>query len=251
MPNNTEFKGIIAPEKESRILSRVSTTPELSDESNQLDGILAYKTTDHKILHCNENFLRYIGYKNVNTLIGKTDHDLIWQEYTDIYHGQENDAISNQVYSALHPGKDVNGRNFLFFNRKYPWTDKHGKIIGLVSYSIEIENSNLIELGHLLKKTDVSNSRGIHFLDKQRSTFGLSQREAECLFYMVRGKTVKKIAEILGISDRTVETYTERLKNKFNCHSKSDLIEVAIKIGFVNVVPNSIFSTKLLDSLKD
>jgi len=56
----------------------------------------------------------------------------------------------------------------------------------------------------------------------------LSQREAECLHYIVRGKSIKTIANILGISARTAEHYLERLKFKFGVSFKSQLIQKAI-----------------------
>jgi len=69
------------------------------------------------------------------------------------------------------------------------------------------------------------------------SIFNLTEREGHCLFYLVRGKTAKEISEKLNLSRRTVEQYTESIKIKFNCSKKSDLIEKAIQIGFVYILP--------------
>jgi DNA-binding CsgD family transcriptional regulator len=70
-------------------------------------------------------------------------------------------------------------------------------------------------------------------MDNQLCLVTLSKRERECLFYIVCGKSAKSIAKILGISNRTVESYIEHLKEKFHCHNKADLIESAIKSGLV------------------
>jgi DNA-binding CsgD family transcriptional regulator len=39
------------------------------------------------------------------------------------------------------------------------------------------------------------------------------------------GKTAKASAQQLGLSPRTVESYLETVKHKFNVSNKSDLIE--------------------------
>lgn len=234
-------------------LSKVINRPGVSDRSciDQLEGILAYKTVDHEIVHCNNNFLKYIGYKSVTELEGKTDHDLIWHQYTDIYHNQEDDALDDKVYYALHPGTDVDGRDFLFFNRKYPWFDEKNRMRGIISYSIEISDSSLIQIGKLLKKTAVHNPTGVHFVGKPSAMPHLSKREKQCLFYLIRGKTAKSIGEILHISYRTVECYINGLKDKLNCRTRSELIDFAINVNFVQIIPGDIFPDELINSLSD
>lgn len=64
----------------------------------------------------------------------------------------------------------------------------------------------------------------------------LSKRERECLLYIVHGKTAKDIAKILGISNRTVESYIEHLKKKLHSLNKAHLIDNAIKSGLIEIV---------------
>lgn len=242
--------------KDSKIISennisKIILMNEISNNLNELEGILAYKSIDHEIIHCNEKFLKYTGHKNIKEIAGKTDYDLIWQEYTDIYHNQEDDTLYGEYYSALHPGKDVDGRDFLFFNRKYPWIGSDKKTKGIISYSIEIKDSRFVEIGNLLKRTAIYNPKGIHYIKKTRLSYNLSKREVECLFYLVRGKSMKTVAKILGLSPRTIETYLARLKEKINCYNKSDLIEFAIKEGFADMMPEHLSPLNLTNSLKE
>ena len=58
------------------------------------------------------------------------------------------------------------------------------------------------------------------------------------------------MAKILALSPRTVEQYIDNLKLKLNCRNKSDLIDAAIQMGFVDIVPSSLFNKNLLASLK-
>ena len=52
----------------------------------------------------------------------------------------------------------------------------------------------------------------------------LSKREIECAYYLIRGMTAKQIAKIIFLSPRTIEHYIDRIKSKFKCKSRSDLI---------------------------
>ncbi|MCK4870980.1 MAG: helix-turn-helix transcriptional regulator, partial [Gammaproteobacteria bacterium] len=52
----------------------------------------------------------------------------------------------------------------------------------------------------------------------------LSDRQIECLTYLLAGYTAKEIAQILGLSFRTVESYVEIIKQKHGCPNKKELI---------------------------
>jgi DNA-binding CsgD family transcriptional regulator len=64
-------------------------------------------------------------------------------------------------------------------------------------------------------------------------TSPLTQREIEVLSYTLRGQSARLIANILGISVKTVEYHLARIKHKFQCHSKAELIETALKQGYL------------------
>lgn len=55
----------------------------------------------------------------------------------------------------------------------------------------------------------------------------LSRRQMQVLEGLVSGQTLKKIAQNLGISQFTVRTYQERLLEKFDVHSRAELIFAA------------------------
>ncbi len=60
----------------------------------------------------------------------------------------------------------------------------------------------------------------------------LSDREVQVLNLLVRGFTLKEIAGKLGISDKTVDTYKNRIFEKTKISSKPELLEFAIKHGY-------------------
>ena len=48
--------------------------------------------------------------------------------------------------------------------------------------------------------------------------------EEACVRDLCTGLTAKQIARHLNLSPRTVETYIERAKIKFNCHNRTELM---------------------------
>lgn len=64
-------------------------------------------------------------------------------------------------------------------------------------------------------RTNLTNKPGYHF-----GNLYFTQREFQCINYLVRGKTAGEIAIILNISKRTVETHIQNIKRKMNCFNQ-------------------------------
>jgi two-component system invasion response regulator UvrY len=62
----------------------------------------------------------------------------------------------------------------------------------------------------------------------------LSDREYQVLCMIGRGKTIKEIAEILSLSDKTISTYRARILEKMNMKNNGELTHYAIRQGLVN-----------------
>jgi len=62
----------------------------------------------------------------------------------------------------------------------------------------------------------------------------LSAREREVLRLLAEGRRTAEIADLLGISPKTVETYRSRLMNKLDIDSLSGLVKFAIRAGIVS-----------------
>lgn len=61
----------------------------------------------------------------------------------------------------------------------------------------------------------------------------LTSREREVLQLIAEGKTTKKIAELLGVSVKTVESHRTRLMEKLDIRQIADLVRYAIRRGLV------------------
>ncbi|OUO95068.1 response regulator transcription factor [Cloacibacillus sp. An23] len=63
----------------------------------------------------------------------------------------------------------------------------------------------------------------------------LSEREREVLALLVKGRTAKQTADILGISKNTVDTHRRRIMDKLGCDSMAELTRYAIREGFLTL----------------
>lgn len=63
----------------------------------------------------------------------------------------------------------------------------------------------------------------------------LSLREQQVLQLVAEGLTNPQIGEQLGISPKTVARHRERIMNKLNMHSSTELVKFAIRTGLIEV----------------
>lgn len=67
-------------------------------------------------------------------------------------------------------------------------------------------------------------------IGKLESRLGLTSREAEVLYWLSNGKANRDIADILGISYRTVDKHLEHLFAKIGVESRSSAVATAVRI---------------------
>jgi DNA-binding NarL/FixJ family response regulator len=67
----------------------------------------------------------------------------------------------------------------------------------------------------------------------------LSGREAQVLRKVAQGFTTKTIAEKLGVSEKTIQTYRERIYDKLELRTRADLVHYAIAHGMLNSFESS------------
>ena len=63
----------------------------------------------------------------------------------------------------------------------------------------------------------------------------LTTREMEIIKLVADGKTYREIAHILGLSVKTVDCYSQRIKLKTQCYSVALLVRLAITNGWVDL----------------
>lgn len=200
-------------------------------------GNAFYKDKKGVYLEVNDLFIRVSGMQSQHDVVGKTDLDLIWQEQAPIM--MKNDqavAYTGCSKISVEPAQSPNGSVYSYLNHKVPVQSRMGKIIGTfgISFLIEDVNSLLIGLNEAstLSRDSVVCNNIKEALIANTSTHGLTKQQASCLYYLVRGMTMKQIAATLNLAPKTVEHYLDAVKIKLNCFTRSELIEKALAMGF-------------------
>ena len=75
-----------------------------------------------------------------------------------------------------------------------------------------------------------------YYLSQSDEELYFTQREAQCMYYILHGCTIVQVGERLNLSHRTVEFYVKNMKMKLNVQTKSELIAHAMKIGFLGLI---------------
>lgn len=65
----------------------------------------------------------------------------------------------------------------------------------------------------------------------QYKKYPLTSRELTCVNWLIKGKTGRELAMILGISERTVEKHIISIKEKLECHTMFQLGNKVAKLG--------------------
>jgi RNA polymerase sigma factor (sigma-70 family) len=63
----------------------------------------------------------------------------------------------------------------------------------------------------------------------------LSEREQQVLELVAEGMTNSQIGDELGISPKTVARHRERIMNKLNLHSCTELVKFALRTGLIHL----------------
>jgi DNA-binding NarL/FixJ family response regulator len=70
---------------------------------------------------------------------------------------------------------------------------------------------------------------------KNKDLSTLSKREIQVLELIANGKSNAEIGELLGISPKTVARHRERLMNKLDIHSSTELVKFSIRSGLISL----------------
>jgi|SRR3989339_1120662 len=71
-----------------------------------------------------------------------------------------------------------------------------------------------------------------YYLDPPYQNIYFTPREVQCLFCCQKSSQYKVIARVLNLSDRTIEAYLRKIRDKINCHTKKEMMKFIHEIGF-------------------
>lgn len=211
--------------------------------------LMVEKDRDLKFIDCNDAWLHAANFKNIEQAFGLTDRDCAWADFCHITESYENDILAGQAYPLLNPAFVENGRFCWIQNYKWPRYDEQENIIGIQVVAFEINNPIKIDALSSFKQKNKFGAE--QFSINKPIKDNLTKREKETLFYLCYGLTTKKIAAIMQLSYRTIETYIENIKSKLGCDNKHQIIEYAVSKGYVSILPHNSLAGDLMKKLCD
>lgn len=210
---------------------------------NGLPGIHFIKDTQSNYIACSPAFEKELNVSKKD-VIGYTDYDLPWASLTELYQQHDRDAMQKNQSDVLEPVKIAQSTIISSRTLKLPIADSSGEVIGVFGQmDVLAINSSLSKALSTLIAVDKRKAAQTHQApknyqcDSYDKNLQLTPRETECLFLLIRGKSAKEIARFLKISPRTVEVYIENIKLKMNISSRSQIVDKALELGMLEIIP--------------
>lgn len=198
------------------------------DFSVLLDTIDQYvfcKDRESVYVYANQAFADIAGVDSKEAIIGKTDHDLIWQKQADYFQFSDQEVLKGKSLIRAEENQErADNTTSRIMITKVPYRSNHGEIVGLLGNFIDCNEHLILE------------AKGVFDEDKSRLYLGyvpgwLSASEVRVCFYIIHGFSAARISKKIGTSVSTVRYHIENIKNKMQCKNKNDITEVAMRTG--------------------
>jgi DNA-binding CsgD family transcriptional regulator len=224
--------------------------PSLRMLFDQMPGLWGCKDENSVFMYANAAYGQAVGVKHHLDMVGRTDFDTPCDTAAcaSMFQAQDKEVmVSTRPLKILdiHPFSGGRWRAYLF--EKAPLIQQ-GKIIGTIFHGMDITSARTLELGSLLGRIRAGAGQDgqlSYVVGDQTGSVDTSPREAEVLFFLIRGKRVKDIAVLLDLSPRNVEQHVATLRHKFSAASQCELIDQAINRGYLDYIPERLFKQQL------
>jgi DNA-binding CsgD family transcriptional regulator len=206
---------------------------------NQIPRWITWVSLDHNFFVTNHSCLEVLGFTNQNHSEGKS-YIHVPSKVSESY--QFFAGEDEKVKESKSPVESIglycysNDEWKVIRSTKSLIKSPDGSPIGICTDFFEIKNTfitqSLAKLAQLEQHLKPNKSKGqvSYELSNKISSpeFSLTERQTECLFYLLRGFTVPMIAEKMFVSTRTIESHIENIKLAVGCYTKADLLEKAL-----------------------
>lgn len=209
-----------------------------------LPGLANVKDINSRFIIFTEELAKLAGWSSADAMHGKNDFDTPCDlaKFADQFIQMDKKVIVNETKMIALDIQRYNTGWGMILAEKIPLVDETGKTIGIYSSLIDLSETNLFRFYLNIYEND-SKFTGeekkpvSYILNEAHCPLPLTEKQENCLFLLIRGKTIKEAAKILDISPRTVECHIDAIKIKLGCQYKSEVIEKAIEKGFLFYIP--------------
>lgn len=215
---------------------------------DHIQGLYFCKNTQSIYTAISTYYAVGLGCQSSDEMIGRTDHESHSPiaELADTLVAEDKMIVDSQCKSTFIKSLQFKRteKPKIYLLEKTPLLNQDHEITGIAGMGVEIPDSHPAFRMLLLWNHTLYNDKPTQFSFEIGAFTGshmkLTEREDQCLFFTLRGKTSKEIAKILNISYKTAERHIENLKNKTQTKTKSQLIEKCLSEGLGSVLPKSL-----------
>lgn len=219
----------------------------------QIPEILLIENLSHQFVYANTYTAKLFGYQDLKEMQGIDAHSMRCpaSESAESFIQQDQQVIQTQKPINLldiHEYADQQSRVLL--TKKMPIFEGE-KLKHILCHCREIDSKILRQISMKLLSLDqtITGKTASASYDIVHAKDNLSKREVEIMFFLLRGKTAPEIAEILFLSKRTIENHIANMKQKLQCHKKSEIIDHGINQGYLNMIPERLLQKNWTCSL--
>ena len=250
--------GMISTPQQLTSLPHYDNFEEANTLLAHLPGIVLFKNIDLIYTATSNYAARLCGFNNNHQFSGHDDFELRCGAVESAIDFRKEDLrviTTDKEMTCLQIHQFADGNIRICIMRKAPSKNSHGQITGVCSIGNEVINPqmgkaifNLLTLGNPVY--NIKKICNVNFDIDANETFNqLSPREAELMFYFMRGFGIKEIGGFMELSPRTVESYLETVKNKFKCATRNELLLHCMQEGFAFIIPQNIFQRLMNKSI--
>lgn len=210
-----------------------------------IPGIVGIKNSDSTYKGINQLTANLLGFKNPSDIVGKTDYELpcAASQFASHYIAQDKKVFLTKKSLTTFDIQNYATGWKIFISTKNLLQNASETDLSLIINCTDVSNTIFSRYYYNLFQIDAKKfgtkfyKSATYILNSDHCPLLLTKKQEQCLFFLIRGKSLKEIATILGISHRTVEDHIDSIKNKLQCQTKRELIEKAIDCGFLYYLP--------------
>jgi DNA-binding CsgD family transcriptional regulator len=222
---------------------------------DSLRGLVGCKDLNSVFLYGNKENANLVGLKNSEDMVGRHQSDFPCEAVVNsskVWTAQDTIVISEKTPLEIldvHPF--ITGWK-AYITRKTPlWNENKTEVMGTIYHMVDVTRDSVLKVFHALAKrigktsNELLEGQNSRILTNNINKPSLTVRQTEVLFLVLFGRSSKEIERILKISNKTVASHIEDLKEKFCASSKSELVDKAYSLGIEKFIPKSLFNKQL------
>jgi DNA-binding CsgD family transcriptional regulator len=169
-----------------------------------------WKDLEGCFLGCNDKVAMSTSLPSRHALIGKTDYDLPVSK-EDVVKARLNDerVIIERKALEFRETAIYNKIKTVYLTMKTPLYNHDGKMVGVLGLSRVLQQ------------------------EQWEGDDQLTDRQEECLTYLVCGYSAKQISQLMNLAPKTIQNHLDNIKAKLGCGRRSELIVKALRLSGV------------------